>query len=158
MQASWWPLAGKPQVTVTCLDSGDLCQFVQLSCNRAMSDMSLAMCLYLCRHIIEILRMADSDVPSAGKIYAACQNLHETAKTFSGLTAPRRTVVKNLVRARWDMLTTDIHLAGYVLDPEFLPHDVTKNEVSFCMRQPFLCTNTATALLESALILAYCRR
>ena len=118
----------------------------------AMSDMSLAMCLYLCRHIIESLRLADSDVPSAVKTYAACQDLHETAKPFSGLTAPTRTVVNNLVHARWDMLTTGIHLAGYVLDPEFLPRDVTKDKVSFCMRRPFLCTNTATASLESALI------
>ena len=83
------------------------------------ADMSLNMCLHPCREIIEILRMADSEVPSTGKIYAACQKLHEFARNFPGLTAPRRTVVKNLVRARWDMLTSDVHLAGYVLDPEF---------------------------------------
>ena len=74
--------------------------------------------------------MADADVPSCGKIYDACQRLHEHARTFPGISAARRTVVKNMVRARWDMLNSDIHCAGYALDPEFVRHDVTANAVS----------------------------
>lgn len=84
----------------------------------------------MCRPIIEIMRMADSDVPSTGKVYEACQSLHETVRTFPGLSAAKRTVVKDLVRARWDMLTSDMHCAGYVLDPEFVKHNVTSNKVS----------------------------
>ena len=74
--------------------------------------------------------MADSDVPSTGKIFAACQKLHEDVKAFPGLTAARRTVVKDLVLARWNMLTSDLHCAGYVLDPEWLSHNVTSDKVS----------------------------
>jgi hypothetical protein len=66
--------------------------------------------------------MADADVPSVGKIYDACQQLHEHARNFQGLSATRRTTVKNLVHSRWNMLNSDIHCAGYLLEPEFVGH------------------------------------
>ena len=71
---------------------------------------------------------------------------------FPGLTAPRRTVVKNLLRARWEMLTSDIQLAGYVLDPEFLLHDVTANRVSFYIGH-CLCADPVVVALRVALTL-----
>ena len=86
----------------------------------------------MCRPAIEILRIADVDVPSTGKIYWQCEKLHEHAKDFAGLSAQRRKTVKDLVRRRWDMLTTDLHCAGYMLDPEFQDHNVDDNEV--CLR------------------------
>ena len=73
--------------------------------------------------------MADGDVPSTGKIYEACQSLHETVRTFPGLSAQRRAVVKDLVRSRWDKLTSDMHCASYVVDPEFVKDNVTSNKV-----------------------------
>ena len=85
--------------------------------------------------------MADSDVPSMGKIYEACQCMHESVKDFAtpalSLTAAKRNVVKTLVRTRWDMLTTDIHCAGYVLEPEHIHHNVTSNKVRTCVKQFF---------------------
>ena len=86
-----------------------------------------------CRPVLEILRMADADVPSCGKIYDACQRLHEHARTFAGLTTARRAAVKKMVRDRWDMLNSDMHCAGYVLDPEFVEHNCTANQVCFCI-------------------------
>lgn len=82
------------------------------------------------------MRMADADVPSSGKIYDACQRLHEHARTFS---AARRTVVKDAVRARWEMLNSDMHCAGYVLDPEFVEHNFTANKVSFLHQTIHIC-------------------
>ena len=91
--------------------------------------------------------MGDSDVPSMGKIYEACQSLHETMRDFAGpqigLTAAKRTVLKSLARARWDMMTTDMHCAGYVLEPEFVHHDVTSNAVGFHMMHAALCQSPA---------------
>ena len=70
-----------------------------------------------------------------GKIYEACHNSHETVRTFAGaqlgLIAAKGAVVKSLVRACWDMLTTDRHCASYVFEPEFVDHNVTSNEVCF---------------------------
>ena len=109
--------------------------------------------------------MADSDVPSMGKIYEASQNLHESVRTFAGaqlgLTAAKRIVLKNLVRARWDMLTTDMHCAGYALEPEYVHHDVTTNKVSSCIKHPALCKNTflkAIALCHLSTVRNSCRR
>lgn len=91
--------------------------------------------------------MADSDVPSMGKIYEACQSAHEKVKDFAapalGLTAAKRNVVKSLVRTRWDMLTTDIHCAGYVLEPEHVHHNVTSNKVRTCVKQFFWSQSSA---------------
>ena len=87
-----------------------------------------------CRPIIEVLRMADADVPSCGKIYDACQRLHEHARTLPGLSVARRKTVVKFVRDRWDMLTSDLHCAGYVLDPEFVEHNSTANKVSSCIK------------------------
>jgi len=87
----------------------------------------------ICSPIVEVMRLADSNVPSTGKIYEACQSLHETVRTFPGLSPARRTAVKECVRARWDMLTSDMHCAGYVLDPEWVKDNVTSNKVSSCI-------------------------
>ena len=148
----WWRLAGKASSPLTFHDIVSLCQTIQLSSELAMSvrsdksDEAFSICfMLLCRQIIEILRMADSDVPSTGKIFASCQKLHEDVKTFPGLTAARRTAVKNLVRQRWDMLTSDMHCAGYVLDPEWLSHDVTSDKVSpaYCLPSPSYALSSA---------------
>lgn len=40
------------------------------------------------------------------------------------LSAARRKEVHALFHSRWEMAHSDFHAAGYVLDPEFLQHDV----------------------------------
>ena len=70
--------------------------------------------------------MADSDVPSTGKIYEACQSRHETVRTFPGLSAARRTVVKDFVRGPLgyaDIRHALPQCAGYVLDREIVKHN-----------------------------------
>lgn len=88
---------------------------------------------FLCRPIIELLRMADADVPSTGKIYWSCAQLHEHARTFSHITAAQRRDVVEKVRQRWDNLNSDLHCAGFVLDPEFLGKSQEGNNVSFSL-------------------------
>lgn len=106
-------------------------------------------CRQLCRPILELLRMADADVPSIGKIYDACQRLHEHARTFPGLDTNRRRALTKLVRERWDMLHSDMHSAEYVLDPEFAEHNCTANQVCFCnSRQTSLGTLTALTMMQ----------
>ena len=108
-------------------------------------------CTYFCSPIVELMRMADSDVPSTGKIYEACQSLHETVRTFPGLSAARRSVVKDFVRARWDMLTSDMHCAGYVLDPEFVKDSVTTNKVSSSIRHSSFAPQYSSVIHAAAL-------
>lgn len=45
---------------------------------------------FLCRPVIELLRMADADVPSTGKIYWSCAQLLEHVRTIPHITAAQR--------------------------------------------------------------------
>jgi hypothetical protein len=96
-----------------------------------MSLIAFTYRIFLYRPVIELLRMADADVPSTGKIYWSCAQLHEHASTFPHITAAQRRDVVAKVRQRWDNLNSDLHCAGFVLDPEFLSKSQEGNEVSF---------------------------
>ena len=84
---------------------------------------------FLCRPVIELLRMADADVPITGKIYWSCAQLHEHARTIPHITAAQRRDAVAKVRQRWGNLNSDLHCAGFVLDPEFLGKSQEGNEV-----------------------------
>ena len=47
--------------------------------------------------------------------------------------------MKDAVRARREMLNSDMHCAGYALDPEVVEHNVTANKVSFFYQTIHIC-------------------
>ena len=77
---------------------------------------------------MKLMRLADSNVPCCGKIYNGCFQLEKGVDQISTISAAKRKEIKLLVSARWEMLTTDIQRAAYLLDPEFLEADVQSNE------------------------------
>jgi hypothetical protein len=78
---------------------------------------------------MNILRLADSDIPAAGKVY------HEMFKTekllesmlasadFNFIPKPVHREIHAKWSKRWTDLHNPLHGAGYCLDPEFHDHD-----------------------------------
>lgn len=62
-----------------------------------------------------------------GKVYYAMYDLGEKLKALP-LSAAKIKDVESLWRARWEMLHSDLHSAGFVLDPEFQSFDQNANE------------------------------
>ena len=72
--------------------------------------------------------MADSDVPSVGKIYWQCYQLQQHVQSFTDVSTAKRKQVEGPVLKRWAMLHSVMHAAGYVLDPKFQAHATSSNE------------------------------
>jgi hAT family C-terminal dimerisation region len=68
--------------------------------------------------LISVMRMLDGNQPVTGKIYKA---MYKAVQSIRGLSLPRAKVdaIVRLAEARWSMMHTCLHAAGYVLDPEF---------------------------------------
>ena len=80
--------------------------------------------LSVCDPIIKCLRLVDGNVPCVGKIYWKMFQIDGVEN--SGLETSKKTQIRNRIRARWTMLHTDLHSAGFVLDPDyrlFLQHE-----------------------------------
>lgn len=77
----------------------------------------------LCEPIIKLLRIADGDSPSVGKIhsraYAVQQHL-ASAQQQLGVPAAVMEQVKKVWQDRWAFMDSPMHGAGYCLDPEHL--------------------------------------
>ena len=79
----------------------------------------------LCEPIVTLLRLVDGNIPCTGKIYwrmfKLCQNIEQ-----SDLSTTRQKQIHQLTMGRWKMMHTELHAAGFVLDPEykeFLQHE-----------------------------------
>jgi len=76
----------------------------------------------VCEPIIKLLRLADGDTPSTGKIhyYAFKVSQHLQGEGCAGLPASVRQQVCEIWKERWDYMDSPMHGAAYCLDPEFL--------------------------------------
>jgi hypothetical protein len=87
---------------------------------------NVALVVNLCIPIVGILRLADGQLPCTGKIYWKMFQAHKSVAESDDIPADSRTQLADLVLKRWTMLHTDLHAAGFVLDPEyqqFLQHE-----------------------------------
>ena len=73
----------------------------------------------LCIPIVEVLRLADGQVPCTGKIYWKRFQAHRSIAESVDLPEEDKDRLASLVMKRWTMLHTYLHAAGFVLDPEF---------------------------------------
>ena len=76
---------------------------------------------------MKVLRMADSNQATTGKLYHECFELQEHISNLE-LDDDEKAQVSEAFTARWNMLHSPLHAAGYVLDPEFVKHDQHANE------------------------------
>ena len=69
--------------------------------------------------IVQLLRLADSDLASMSKVYYYCSLM---AGKIEALTLARgqKNTIAALFEARWKMLHDDYHAAGIALDPQFI--------------------------------------
>jgi hypothetical protein len=77
----------------------------------------------LCEPIIKLLRIADGDSPSVGKIHSrayAVQQQLASAQQQLGVPAAVMQQVKKVWQDRWAFMDSPMHGAGYCLDPEHL--------------------------------------
>ena len=71
-----------------------------------------------CNPIIELLRLSDGIVPCVGKVYWKMLQIEQFIEV-ADLEAMQKRTILALVKDRWRMLHTDLHAAGFVLDPEY---------------------------------------
>lgn len=83
--------------------------------------------LTLCTPAVVLLRLFDSGVPMTGKVYANMLQLEEDIQAC-GLPAAKRNEVLHLLRSRWEMMDSQMHSAGFVLDPEYQDREQHTNE------------------------------
>ena len=71
--------------------------------------------------IFLLLRTFDGDTPSIGKVWYKLWQLGESIKTFKGcgITEDTRMQMHAKFYARWNLINTRLHAAGFMLDPEF---------------------------------------
>ena len=82
--------------------------------------------------IVNLLRMADGNIPCAGKIYHECWKVQQTLEASAGLSALQKWPLLAAWRRRWDMLHIDLHSAAYMLDPEFAKHNIEDIDGEVC--------------------------
>jgi len=82
----------------------------------------------LCEPIIKLLRLADGNVPCIGKIYWKMYQINQYLERYE-ISSEQKTEINKLFMKRWKMLHTDLHAAGFVLDPEYCNLAQHQNEV-----------------------------
>ena len=80
---------------------------------------NVAKVVKLCIPFVEVLRLADGQVPCTGKMYWRMFQAHQSIVDAVELPAQSKAQLADVVMKRWTMLHTDLHAAGFVLDPEF---------------------------------------
>lgn len=68
--------------------------------------------------------MVDGDAPCIGKVYVHMFLLGEGIKKSENLTSAQKRELLDVHLWRWEMMSSDIQKAAYVLDPEYMLHDV----------------------------------
>lgn len=81
----------------------------------------------LCAPLVTVLRMCDGAVPSTGKLYWKIFSADLEIQN-SKLPATKKQNIRQLISNRWKMLHTDLHSAGFVLDPEYQTYQQHENE------------------------------
>jgi Protein of unknown function (DUF 659)/hAT family C-terminal dimerisation region len=91
--------------------------------------MSLREVICISEPVVKVLRATDAGAPFVGSIWVAMREIGEKLElTKTGemegyedvlLSCDQVEDLKKLHVKRWQMLTTDLHLAGYVLNPQF---------------------------------------
>lgn len=75
----------------------------------------------LCKPIVALLRLVDGGVanPAIGKVYFRMFEIVQHVSATADVTEQDRHMITGFVNDRWKMLHTDMHSAGFVLDPEY---------------------------------------
>ncbi len=87
---------------------------------------SVALLNSVCDPIVSLLRLVDGTQPCVGKIYWKMYQLDQDVLNSKILDTAQMSTLSGLINSRWKMLHTDLHSAGFVLDPEyrsFLQHE-----------------------------------
>ncbi|KAK3272122.1 hypothetical protein CYMTET_18638 [Cymbomonas tetramitiformis] len=69
------------------------------------------------------LRLTDGDTPCVGKIYYKFFTLASSFDQIQGLPAAKRTQLKLITEQRWEFAHSDLHCAGFCVDPEYWDSD-----------------------------------
>ena len=98
--------------------------------NTPMSSYYKAVFMVRCvdRPIVTFLREVDGDRPVTGKVYHRFFSLMEHVREMEALDDDRRDALLEIIEKRWNDAHSDMHAAGYALDPEFLTHAYTSSE------------------------------
>jgi len=81
----------------------------------------------LCEPLIQIMRLADGNVPCVGKIYWKMWQIEKLIQD-ADLPSINKKPILDCFTDRWRMLHTDLHAAGFVLDPEYCDLSQYQNE------------------------------
>jgi hypothetical protein len=75
----------------------------------------------LCEPVVSLLRLADAggEKPVIGKVYFKMFAMVQHVENMAQLSDEDRQAITAFVNDRWKMLHTDMHSAGFVLDPEY---------------------------------------
>lgn len=76
-------------------------------------------CLECCEPVVELLRLVDGEQPAVGKVYFKMFKVWEMVNSLESIDADQKVGIKRYFDQRWAMLHTDLHGAGFVLDPEY---------------------------------------
>ncbi len=76
----------------------------------------------------ELLRLLDGCAPMIGKVYYRMFEIQEKINSFPGITIQQRNDLYLSFVNRWAMLHTDLHSAGFLLDPEYVHMAQNSNE------------------------------
>ena len=72
--------------------------------------------------VVLLLRLMDGDAPAMGKIYPRVTKIRKAIEASSITWKAQALAIHD---SRWNYLKSEMHLAGYALDPEFLEDDMT---------------------------------
>ena len=78
--------------------------------------------------VYELLRLIDGATPVVGKIYYHMFKIQEKINDYPNLTTTQRKELYQPFVSRWAMLHTDLHSAGFLLDPEYVHMAQNTNE------------------------------
>lgn len=107
----------------------------------------------LLRPAYTLLRAFDGDTPCTGKVYYNMYALGESLKNFrgAGVTTAVAKRAFDLFSKRWVMLHTEIHDAGFCLDPEFWSAEYAQDEDKRIKDGLMLCCERILGSKEKAL-------
>jgi Protein of unknown function (DUF 659)/hAT family C-terminal dimerisation region len=78
--------------------------------------------------VYELLRLLDGCSPVIGKVYYRMFDIQEKINNFKGITMQQRQDLYQSFVNRWAMLHTELHAAGFLLDPEYVHMAQHSNE------------------------------
>jgi hypothetical protein len=76
-----------------------------------------------------LLRLIDGDTACVGKVYYKMYSLKHSMLQVAGLNARQKAQITRDLEARWTgLLHSDIHSAGYCLDPEYMAREYGQDD------------------------------